>query len=145
MSATDTSVCCSACVCVCVCVHRWVYGLYHERILNTTAFWPNTTSAHWQYMAPPVVDNYYTRSLLGEATYKLPAGRVTAEHGAYAQLLVAQYDVLLVLEQSNSRKLGLGLGLGWKDIEQVSVCTCMLAADLWLASAVRIYTRMRSA
>ncbi len=41
--------------------------------------WPNTSSAHWQFMAPAVVDNYYTRRHADPAR-TMPVGAPPPRH-----------------------------------------------------------------
>ncbi len=61
-------------------------------------FFANRDAPHWRRLAPAAVDNYYIRLLLGEGTFYLPHGSTNATHLAAAQLVLLQYDVVLLLE-----------------------------------------------
>lgn len=60
-----------------------------------------------------MADNYYVRSLLGEAAYHTPHGWVD-EHATHnAALVASQFDVLLLLEDSDASQYHMRMGLGW--------------------------------
>jgi len=61
-----------------------------------------------------VVDNFYTRSLLGATAYSaLAPGAVTAAHAADAIDVLARFDAVLVLENYNRGLEQLFVRLGW--------------------------------
>ncbi|GFR50743.1 hypothetical protein Agub_g13009, partial [Astrephomene gubernaculifera] len=73
------------------------------------------TSSFWQELGPAIVDNYFTRSLLGEKAYHTPLGGVTQEMLSMAQQMLAQFDLIMVLEQEmDVRNLILYYGVGWR-------------------------------
>ncbi len=60
----------------------------------------------WTRLAPPLMDNYLMRTLGGEGTFVLPAGALRPwPHVALGRLVLAQYDVLLVLEVSAGERV----------------------------------------
>lgn len=66
----------------------------------------------WTRLAPPLMDNYLVRTLGGEGTFVLPVGGLRPwPHVALGRLVLAQYDVLLVLEVSTGGLRGLRVGL----------------------------------
>ncbi|KXZ53809.1 hypothetical protein GPECTOR_6g727 [Gonium pectorale] len=90
-------------------------GMYERRSLaDAFAPWRDSPAA-WRAFAPPVMDNYMVRTLAGEGAYALPYGALAAPpYMDLAKAVLAQYDVLLVLE-SDSAAMGRACswGLGW--------------------------------
>ncbi|PNW77944.1 hypothetical protein CHLRE_10g458000v5 [Chlamydomonas reinhardtii] len=75
----------------------------------------NRTAAFWQHLGPAVVDNYFIRSLLGEVAFHAPVGGITRDMLALAEQVLAQFDLVMVLEQDvDIRNLILYYGVGWK-------------------------------
>ncbi|PNH05574.1 hypothetical protein TSOC_008135 [Tetrabaena socialis] len=77
-------------------------------------------TADWALLIPAPVNNYMIRSLLGEAVFNLPADNqsITEEHLELAcNFLAQQYDVLLVLEESDMSARTMRAGLGWQSYE----------------------------
>ncbi|KAG2449436.1 hypothetical protein HYH02_005583 [Chlamydomonas schloesseri] len=75
----------------------------------------NRTAAFWQHLGPAVVDNYFIRSLLGEVAFHAPVGSISRDMLALAQQVLAQFDLVMVLEQDvDIRNLILYYGVGWK-------------------------------
>ncbi|GLC49889.1 hypothetical protein PLESTB_000319800 [Pleodorina starrii] len=72
-----------------------------------------SAAAHWQALLPAATDNYYIRSLLGEAVYYLPRENLTRRHLAAARLALTQIDVLLLLEQPRANEVMFEMALGW--------------------------------
>lgn len=68
----------------------------------------------WFAIAPATVDNFYTRSLLGEQAFRAPALSLTATDTHAAKQTLLQIDVLLVLEEAALNQLALQVGLGWE-------------------------------
>eukprot|EP00198_Chlamydomonas_reinhardtii_P002402 XP_001691738.1 predicted protein [Chlamydomonas reinhardtii] len=72
----------------------------------------------WVRLLPAPLNNYLVRSLLGEKVFNLPAGQITEKHLGLARIFLAfQYDVLLVLEDSDLSNTALSYGLGWGEHE----------------------------
>ena len=46
-----------------------------------------------------MVDNYFIRSLLGEVAFHAPVGGLTRDMLALAEQVLAQFDLVMVLEQ----------------------------------------------
>lgn len=67
----------------------------------------------WHVLAPAVVNNYYTRSLLGENTYLEPFGYINSTHLQAARQVTAQFDVIMILEDKETNTLMFQVGLGW--------------------------------
>lgn len=65
-------------------------------------------------LGPAVVDNFYTRSLLGrQAFFDLRPGQVTASHARAAMRLLADFDAVLILERLDASFAQLYARLGW--------------------------------
>ncbi|KAJ1452838.1 hypothetical protein M885DRAFT_619597 [Pelagophyceae sp. CCMP2097] len=61
-----------------------------------------------------VVDNFYTRSLLGrQAFLRLGAGAVTMDHANAAMAVLARFDAVLILERLDDSLAQLYARLGW--------------------------------
>ncbi|MEW5314254.1 MAG: hypothetical protein WDW38_005765 [Sanguina aurantia] len=72
-------------------------------------------SAWWRQMAPAPLDNYMTRSMLGDAVFNLPTGYLQDKHMQAARLVLQQYDVLLLLSAPpGEMQLGFNFGLAWQ-------------------------------
>ncbi|EFJ51529.1 hypothetical protein VOLCADRAFT_103443 [Volvox carteri f. nagariensis] len=68
-----------------------------------------------QSLGPAIVDNYFVRSLLGEAAFHVPVGAVTPDMLRLAKHVLAQFDMVVVLEQASIVKnLITTYGVGWK-------------------------------
>jgi hypothetical protein len=92
----------------------WVWALYdHHFHEQAAAFFPTHGSAHWNALIPAVTDNYYIRSLLGEAVYFLPPGSLDQSHLDAARLATTQFDVLLLLEQPAMNEVLYEMAIGW--------------------------------
>ncbi|KAG2433279.1 hypothetical protein HXX76_008346 [Chlamydomonas incerta] len=75
----------------------------------------NRTADFWQHLGPAVVDNYFIRSLLGEVAFHAPVGGISRDMLALAEQVLAQFDLVMVLEQDvEIRNLILYYGVGWK-------------------------------
>lgn len=69
----------------------------------------------WQRLAPAVLDNYYTRTLLGRHFMCLPFGSIKAQHAQHAAAKLLGFDIILDLDQSQQQQDQiLNLGLGWE-------------------------------
>ncbi|KAG2496077.1 hypothetical protein HYH03_005995 [Edaphochlamys debaryana] len=72
-------------------------------------------AAFWHAVAPAITDNYFTRTLLGEAAWHAEVGTLTdSEHLPAARLVLMQYDMVVPLEAPASLTSRLlGFGAGW--------------------------------
>ncbi|KAG2492903.1 hypothetical protein HYH03_008817 [Edaphochlamys debaryana] len=80
------------------------------------AQWPlprHTNAGFWAELAPGVVSNYYVRVLLGEGALGERAGALTERHLALARVMLAQYAVLLLLDDTELTAHAYKYGLGW--------------------------------
>lgn len=100
---------------------RWIWLMYRLSYGNNiTSFFPSmkdggqSVARDWEELAPAPTHNYYTRSLLGEATYRLPPENLTERHLHLARLVISQFDVLLLLEEPAMNDLLFQFALGWK-------------------------------
>ncbi|GLI63123.1 hypothetical protein VaNZ11_006029 [Volvox africanus] len=72
----------------------------------------------WSALMPAPTNNYLIRSLLGEVVFNMPPGGISSEHLDIARdLLAKQYDVLLVLEDTDLSKIALQYGLGFQRLK----------------------------
>ncbi|GLC36550.1 hypothetical protein PLESTM_000459100 [Pleodorina starrii] len=86
---------------------------YNDTLLFNRMY-ANRTSSFWQALGPAMVDNYFVRSLLGEKAFHAPVGGVSREMLRLAEHVLAQFDLVLVLEQDiEIRNLILLYGVGW--------------------------------
>ncbi|KXZ46138.1 hypothetical protein GPECTOR_46g207 [Gonium pectorale] len=73
----------------------------------------NASADFWQAVAPAIADNYYARTLLGEATWHERVGGLNATHADAARLVLLQYDMVVPLEADvgiTSRLVAYGAG-----------------------------------
>ncbi|GIL57958.1 hypothetical protein Vafri_13164, partial [Volvox africanus] len=74
----------------------------------------NANASFWSNVAPAVTDNYFARTLLGEATWHLPVGTLSVkDHLPAARLVLMQFDIVVPLEAPpavTSRLLAFGVG-----------------------------------
>eukprot|EP01147_Barroeca_monosierra_P006643 gene6643-9430_t len=63
---------------------------------------------------PSIFNNYMTRYLLGSHAYHLPYNHITSEHGLAAARILANIDVVLVLEQAAATENIIRSFLRWK-------------------------------
>ncbi|PNH01177.1 hypothetical protein TSOC_012950 [Tetrabaena socialis] len=94
---------------------RWIIKVYRtEYGRGFEPFFRGRDADYWRSFAPAAVDNYYARLLLGEAAFYAPTGSLNATHLAAAQLVMLQYDVVLLLEAGDTDELFLKHALGWR-------------------------------
>jgi hypothetical protein len=66
--------------------------------------------------APAIMNNIIIRTLLGHDVWNLPLGAITRQHLDLAkQVLVQQFDVVLILGKTEEEKVFLQRGMGWSD------------------------------
>lgn len=82
---------------------------------NATHRFPTTFSGVAN-LAPRVVNNMYTRTLLGQRVFELPYDAITEQHLQAAKLKLLQFDVLLLLEEPDKDDVLLERMLGWKNV-----------------------------
>lgn len=110
-------------------VSRCVSNVMH---LHQMFIWNNasnrfpTTFEGIAKLAPRVVNNMYTRTLLGQRAFKLPYDAITEQHLQAAKLKLLQFDVLLLLEEPDKADVLLQRMLGWKDVRW---CACACASS----------------
>ncbi|KAG2433954.1 hypothetical protein HYH02_012499 [Chlamydomonas schloesseri] len=93
----------------------YMYRVYCRRD-RTVYFRYGRNSSVWARILAAPLNNYLVRSLAGEHVFNLPSGAVTAEHAAVAQnILLTQFDVLLVMEDRQLSDAALSYGLGWAE------------------------------
>ncbi|GIL90323.1 hypothetical protein Vretimale_18189 [Volvox reticuliferus] len=86
---------------------------YNDTLLFNRMY-ANRSSEFWQALGPAIVDNYFIRSLLGEKAFHVPVGTVGREMLSLAEHVLAQFDLVLVLEQDMAIKnLITSYGVGW--------------------------------
>ncbi|GLI63307.1 hypothetical protein VaNZ11_006214 [Volvox africanus] len=75
----------------------------------------NANATFWSNVAPAVTDNYFARTLLGEATWHAPVGDVSVEkHLSAARLVLMQFDIVVPLEAPPAMTSWLlTFGVGW--------------------------------
>ncbi|PNH11642.1 hypothetical protein TSOC_001506 [Tetrabaena socialis] len=74
----------------------------------------NANATFWHGVAPAITDNYYARTLLGEAAWHEPVGGINASHLAAAQLVLTQFDIVVPLEAPAAVSSTLmSYGAGW--------------------------------
>ncbi|GIL78222.1 hypothetical protein Vretifemale_7626, partial [Volvox reticuliferus] len=75
----------------------------------------NANASFWSSVAPAITDNYFARTLLGEATWHAPVGSLTVEdHLPAARLVLMQFDIVVPLEaQTAVTSRLLTFGAGW--------------------------------
>ncbi|KAG1659231.1 hypothetical protein FOA52_009000 [Chlamydomonas sp. UWO 241] len=82
----------------------------HWARLNPEAFaswWAeHATAEQWAEFAPAILDNYYTRVLGGEEVFALPSGSLDERHARTAQVVLLQYDFIVVLEAGGTGVAG---------------------------------------
>ncbi|KAG2485371.1 hypothetical protein HYH03_015862 [Edaphochlamys debaryana] len=102
--------------------HTWHrYGAHCNTSRDTVYFASGTNATHWAHLMPAAMDCYLIRSLLGERVYNLHSGGVTRDHADLARrIMLQQYDVLLVLEDSDMSHLAYRYGLGWRQVSMHS-------------------------
>ncbi|GLC34239.1 hypothetical protein PLESTM_000173200 [Pleodorina starrii] len=96
---------------------RYIVRITYDWLGERTAqYLRNMTLYDWQRLVPAAFDNYYIRSLLGEAAFYARTGELNAtEHLPAARAVLGAMDVLLVLEDSERLlELGHRWGLGWR-------------------------------
>ncbi|MEW5319512.1 MAG: hypothetical protein WDW38_010657 [Sanguina aurantia] len=79
------------------------------------AYLEGRDAAFWAQMAPAPLDNYMTRSMLGDVAFNLPVGALQETHMQAARLVLQQYDVLLQLSAlPEVTRLGFTFGMAWQ-------------------------------
>ena len=110
-------------------ISRCVSNIMH---LHQMFIWNNasdrfpTTFAGLAGLAPRVVNNMYTRTLLGQRVFKLPYDAITEQHLQAAKLKLLQFDVLLLLEEPDKNDVLLQRMLGWKNVCRTTVLLSLL-------------------
>jgi hypothetical protein len=80
---------------------------------------------------PAATQNYYIRSLLGEAVYYLPPASLNVSHLAAARLALLQFDVLMLLEEPGLNNLLYEMALGWAEgSREVHARTSVVVRDV---------------
>ncbi|EFJ41887.1 hypothetical protein VOLCADRAFT_98124 [Volvox carteri f. nagariensis] len=96
---------------------RFMTAQVEEGVEKSADFFTTYAGANasfWSSVAPAISDNYFARTLLGEAAWHAPVGGITADtHLAPARLVLMQYDIVVPLEsptELTSRLLAFGAG-----------------------------------
>ncbi|EFJ41612.1 hypothetical protein VOLCADRAFT_98343 [Volvox carteri f. nagariensis] len=94
---------------------KWIIKVYRtEYGRHSEAFFRARDADYWRTFAPAAVDNYYIRLLLGEEVFYLPSGTINATHLEAAELVLLQYDIVVLLEADDIDELWLKMALGWR-------------------------------
>jgi hypothetical protein len=64
--------------------------------------------------APPSLDNYFIRNLLGESVFNLPVGQLTPLHTAAAEKLLSSIDLIVDMDMPGVQDEALRYGAGWQ-------------------------------